>query len=353
MSSSNPSFYSKTRAARKVIVVDLGFLGDSIHLLPALNEIQRHYPQAELHTLSAPAGAEVLRLAPSVHRAWAYPLGTPSPPWWKHWGIISVLRREQFDLAFNFSGADRTVFLTALTGAKWRMAQQNARNHFWQTWLIPEWVPRHDRRVPVFEQRCRFLEECGMTLDLPRFDLKVPQADALWAEETLPRNVIHFSINASNPFKEWPLRHWIELAKNLLAESPQLVIAATGSSHPREQKRLAEFSKAVANSRLKTFGAGLSISRLAALLQRCRMHVGADSGVMHLAFALDVPTIALYRDYPGTAEWLPRGTRHQHLLVPCPCAEMKVPSCASKGEAACLAQISPDQVAKLLAPKGE
>jgi ADP-heptose:LPS heptosyltransferase len=353
MSSSNPSFYSKTRAARKVIVVDLGFLGDSIHLLPALNEIKRHYPQAELHTLSAPAGAEVLRLSPSVNRAWAYPLGTPSPPWWRNWRIISALRRERFDLAFNFSGADRTVFLTALTGAKWRMAHQNARHHFWQTWLIPEWVPRQDRHVPVFEQRCKVLAECGLTLELPRFDLNIPRPDALWAEEMLPMNSIHFSINASNLFKEWPLRHWIELAKNLLAVSPHVVIAATGSSQPREQERLAEFSKAVANSRLKTFGSECSISRLAALLQRCRVHVGADSGVMHLAFALDVPTIALYRDYPGTAEWLPRGTRHQHLLVACPCAEMKVPNCASKGEAACLAQISPDRVAKLLAPKGE
>src|SRR5512135_3900026 len=105
------SFYNKTRTARKVIVVDLGFLGDSVHLVPALREIKRHYPQARLHTLSAPVGAEVLRLAPCVDRPWAFPLGPPSPSWWRHWGLIHALRREKFDLSFNFSGAYRTLFL--------------------------------------------------------------------------------------------------------------------------------------------------------------------------------------------------------------------------------------------------
>ena len=74
-------FYERSRTARKILVVDLGFLGDSVHLVPALWEIKRHYPAAELHTLSAPVGAEVLRLAPCVNRPWAFPLGAPSPPW--------------------------------------------------------------------------------------------------------------------------------------------------------------------------------------------------------------------------------------------------------------------------------
>ena len=40
-------FYNSTRSARKVIVVDLGFLGDSVHLLPALVEIKRSYVDAD------------------------------------------------------------------------------------------------------------------------------------------------------------------------------------------------------------------------------------------------------------------------------------------------------------------
>ena len=60
----------RTRDARKVIVVALGFLGDSIHLIPALWEIKRNYPGAELHVAATPLGCEVIRLVPCVHRIW-------------------------------------------------------------------------------------------------------------------------------------------------------------------------------------------------------------------------------------------------------------------------------------------
>ena len=63
-------FHEATRAAEKILVVDLGFLGDTLHLIPALWEIKRHYPGAELHMISAPLGAEVLRLAPCVDCVW-------------------------------------------------------------------------------------------------------------------------------------------------------------------------------------------------------------------------------------------------------------------------------------------
>ena len=68
MSSELANLYNDTRTASKVIVVALGFLGDSIHLLPALWEIKRNYPGAELHVATTPLGGEVLRLLPCVGR---------------------------------------------------------------------------------------------------------------------------------------------------------------------------------------------------------------------------------------------------------------------------------------------
>jgi hypothetical protein len=97
-----PNFLERTRAATKIIVVDFGFLGDSVHLVPALWEIKRHYAGAQLHTLSATVGAELLAMAPCVDRPWAFPLTAKSPPWWKHWDILlgsappTVRRRLQF-----------------------------------------------------------------------------------------------------------------------------------------------------------------------------------------------------------------------------------------------------------------
>ena len=50
-------FYSRTRTARKVIVVDLGFLGDTIHLIPALWDLKQAFQQASLQVMTTPLGA--------------------------------------------------------------------------------------------------------------------------------------------------------------------------------------------------------------------------------------------------------------------------------------------------------
>ena len=46
-----PEFYEESRSARRVMLLDLGFLGDSIHLLPALWVLRKAYPEAELHVM--------------------------------------------------------------------------------------------------------------------------------------------------------------------------------------------------------------------------------------------------------------------------------------------------------------
>jgi ADP-heptose:LPS heptosyltransferase len=338
-------FYNTTRHARKIIVVDLGFLGDSVHLAPALWELKRHYPAAALHVVSAPVGAEVLRLAACVDRAWAFPLGPPSPPWWRHWGLLRALRRERYDLALNFSGADRTIFVTAATGARWRVAHRGERDHFWNRWLIPHWAPRQGSDAPVFEQRRRVLAVCGMELQAPRFDLRPPADAVKWAGEHVPPGAIHLSINASAALKEWPLAHWIALARLLLEQEPACHLIATGSAHPREQDRLRQLAGAVAHERLRVLPPGLPIAQLAAALARCRLHVGADSGVLHLAMALGVPTFGIFRGYAGLEEWRPHGEAHRHVAVPCPCADRRDPPCLEKAAAECLARIAPESVA--------
>src|SRR5438552_12137105 len=52
-SSLEQGFYHRTRGARKIMVLDLGFLGDTVHLLPALWEIRQAYPAASLHVMVA------------------------------------------------------------------------------------------------------------------------------------------------------------------------------------------------------------------------------------------------------------------------------------------------------------
>jgi ADP-heptose:LPS heptosyltransferase len=341
-------FYTKTRNARKVIVVDLGYLGDSIHLTPSLWEIKRNYPRAELHVASAPAGSELLAMVPCVDRTWPLRRSPKGTPWREQWQWLRALRREQFDVAFNFSGTDRSLFLTALSGARWRAGFEGGRRHFWNRWLIPYWVPRLERTVYMSEKRRNVLAACGLSLGPLRYELRIPPEAAAWAETRLPASAIHLSINASHGLKEWPLERWIALARGLLDDDPDAPLVATGTPNDRERARLNEFASAVNSRRLTVFAGNLTLAQLAALLNRCRLHVGADSGALHLAVVLGLPTVSLFRDYEGLGEWLPRGEAHRSVVMPCRCVNQKFQPCLAGMRPECLANIPVEQVAGLV-----
>src|SRR5580700_58478 len=235
------SFYERTRAARKIVVVDFGFLGDALNLIPALWEIKRHYPDAALHVLSSPLGAEVLRLAPCVDRVWPVEIHPKRRTLSAQLAVIRALRREKFDVAFNFSGIDRATIFTGLTGARWRAGHPGGREHFWNRWLIRQWVERQDPNLTVWERHRQTLAACGFTLQPPRFDLRVDEASAQWAEPVVPRGAVHVSINSANPLKEWPLEHYAEMLRAVWQAEPQLPVVVSAGANEREQERLKKF----------------------------------------------------------------------------------------------------------------
>ncbi|MBN8248894.1 MAG: hypothetical protein J0L84_15815, partial [Verrucomicrobia bacterium] len=218
------------------------------------------------------------------------------------------------------------------------------RHHFYNPWIIPAWVPLQPRNLPMMEQRRRVLSAMGLSLGPIRFELKVPDPDRAWAAAKVPGRCIHLSPSASHALKEWPMEHWCALLPKL-AGRPGLPIVATGDGSPRERERLQRLSR-VAGAGVTVFEERLSLARLAALLERSSLHVGADSGVTHLAAALGVRTVTAYREYEGRIEWSPPGPGHRQCVVDCACAASRqpIPECQEAQRSACLARITPMQL---------
>jgi heptosyltransferase-1 len=341
-------FYSRTRAARKVIVVDLGFLGDTVHLIPVLWELKRAYAGASLHVLTSPVGADVLQLAPCVDRAWAVELQREKRTVSQQWNIVRALRKEAFDVAFNFSGADRTIFMTALTGARWRVAYPGGRSHFWNSWLIPNWIPRQDPNEIVYEQRRRMLTSCGVPVGAVRFDMRIDEVNANWAAGQVPSLAIHVSLNAAKATREWPLEHHIAMLRKIWAKYPNLAVMASSGSQERQRHRLHKFAELLKDERLRVLPETLTIPQLAAVLRRCRLHLGPDSGVLHLAVALGVPSVSFFREQGAYKSFMPTGPRHHVISMPCHCIDERNAPCEKLGQAECFARIEPARVAGLV-----
>lgn len=332
-------FFEETRSARKLLVIDPGFLGDAVHLVPALRDLRRCYPKAELHVVSSPAGQPVLEMAGCVDRHWVLEQVPERRRLIDQARVALALRRLRFDVSINLTGADRPIVLAGLVGARRRLGWRQSRWHGWSSWCVDAWAEAIDPLIPVFEQRRRVLAAAGMSLGPADLTLAPPRDAVVAASGWIPDQAIHVSVNASHSLKEWPLDRWIEFVQRFLSSHPGWHVVATGSPGGREQLRLEQLRERVGDPRLLLPGRPLGIQALAAVLKRTRLHVGADSGGLHLAVGVGTPTVSLFRSYHDASSWMPCGPLHRVLSAPCPCQSTPDPSCQVTGRPRCLSDL--------------
>ena len=327
---------------KRILVVDLGFLGDTVHSVPALRALASI--GAKVDVMTTPVGAEVLSMVPELHRVWVTPLRKPSPPWWQGLTQLRQIRSQKYESSLSWIGSDRNLYGVGWSGASERIARITGRNSWPARLRLTRSVDGIDRSRPVFEQRLTFLRDLGWPSQDPGWAFKIPDQERSTARNLIRNPFIHLSVNAaSTPLNEWPLDDWAEVLRRVWKEAPQLEVLATGAGSERESARLRDLAALVNDSRLKIHAERASVPSLAAILEASELHLGLDSGVLHLAMALGKPTVSLFRESAGRLGWAPRGSGHRVLLRDCPCNASGRLTCAG-GRALCLAKISVGEV---------
>ena len=118
---------------------------------------------------------------------------------------------------------------------------------------------------------------------------------------------------ASGPRKRWPARHFAEVGRSLSRVPNCRLLLLEG---PLDGETVKEVRAGLAEDSARWETVSIQdLSRLAAVLSRCRLFIGNDSGITHLAAALGVRTIALFLDTDPRV-WAPRGPRVELLRRP-------------------------------------
>jgi len=329
---------------KKILVVDLGFLGDTVHSVPALRALASTGAQVDVMTTAV--GAEVLAMVAEVRRTWVTPLRKPSPPWWQGLAQLAALRGEKYDAALSWTGSDRNLYGVGWSGARDRIARITGKNSWPARWRLTRAIEDKDRSLPVFQQRLAFLRELGWSGTDPGWGFQIPDPAGGDLGGPAKKPYLHLSVNAaSTPLNEWPLDDWAETLRQIWKQAPQLEILATGAGSEREAARLADLAALTGDARLKIFAERCPVARLAFLLKNSGLHLGLDSGVLHLAAALGKPTVSLFRESPGLPGWAPRGNQHHVLRHDCPCIQTGRNSCDGS-RALCLSKILPGDVVR-------
>lgn len=330
---------------KKVLLVDLGFLGDTVHSAPAIRALA--LAGIRVDVMTTPVGAEILSLVPEVGRIWTVPLRKPSPPPWKNLGTLLGVRREKYDAAITLSGAERNLFTTAFSGATERVGVISRRK--WWLCLLPlsRRLPAPPRDQPLYQQRLKGLQQIGWEGSNPGWAWRLPEKDVL-PDVPLPDASVYLSVSAfGSPLKEWPLEFWAEALHYVWQRRPQKKFIVGFADNPRERQRAIRLAEITRNpQQLQVLESPPSLAFLAALLQKVDLFAGLDSGILHLAVALGKPTVSVFRDYDGKMEWAPKGANHRLLSRPCECHRLRKNLC---GEVArCLAGVTPEEVGEAI-----
>jgi heptosyltransferase II len=301
---------------RRILVIEPKNIGDVVLTLPFLTQLKAMWPDAQITLLANPFARQLLAGTNLVDEFIDTDLGwseraTRYNPLAYNWRELSRLRRElpkrKFDLAFKCCMHIREHIVIGVSGARRRIAYAFGLGDGVLTDPVPVLEPNRHKVADWLELAARVAPR----VQAAPARLHVSQSEREWAGEFLSSvgiestgNLIGIHPGASVPAKRWPLSRFHEVAATLAKRRKTSVIAFVDPAGYGAS--LGEI-EGVATAKV-------SLRQLVALIERCRLLVGNDSGPMHIAGALGVPTVAIFGT--GINLWFaPLGEGHRLITL--------------------------------------
>ncbi len=276
----------------RILIVRLGAIGDVVNALIVANGLRRAIPGAVIGWAVHPLSRALVEGHPSVDRVHVWPKGTGVGGFRR---VVREVREARYDLALDLQRLQKSALLARMSGAKRVLGFDRARSKE-QSWLwTKERIETGHPREHMVRQYQRFLDLLGVPrAPLCRELVDDPESRA-WAEARVAGDwagaaPILLNIGASKLEKQWPEASFRALANELRKSVADAPIVITGG--PSDVEMGQSLQRAIPG--LHQLAGETSIPQLVALIRRARGIVTGDTGAMHMAAALDVPTVAIF-----------------------------------------------------------
>lgn len=279
------------RNVKRVLIVRLRSIGDTVLSTPSLFALRRFLPDARIDILLEDWVAPVLEGFEAVDN-----ILTVSKSEKSRLQTAWRIRRNKYDVAINLHGGTTATFFVRASGAKHRVGFESYQykslyNHrlssasdFWHQ------VTNHSA-----EQQLALLGFVGIPVeDKPKSFLSVTED----AEKSIESKLSSFSIPSSGfallhpvaatETKQWATENFAKTADYLAEKGLKTVAVAT----PKEREVLKTL-KNLSSVSVETFD-DLKLPEITALAARAKIFVGNDSGIAHIAAAVKTPSVVIF-----------------------------------------------------------
>jgi heptosyltransferase-2 len=291
--------------AGRILVIRGGAIGDFVLTLPAIGLLREAFPDVHIELLGY---RHIVELAVGRH----YANASRSIEYSALAGFFNPKSELDPELTGYFAGFHQVISYLFDPD---EFFAGNLRRAGVRNLIVGQ--PKIADHAHAAAQLADPLQQLALYLDEPSARLFPSAEDKSAAAEWMPDidSPIALHPGSGGERKNWPLDRWIDLANHFLAQGRQLLIVGGES----DTARLAELRARLPRESVR-FAEHLPLPLLAALLARCRLFIGHDSGISHIAAAVGTPCVLLFGP-TDPAVWAPAnpGTR----IITSPTGDMR------------------------------
>ena len=316
-----PLSLRERQAPLKVLIVKLSSLGDVVHAMPAVMDIQAAFSNAHIDWVVergfAPLAARceaVRRVIPCEIRRWrkAFFKAETRAQTRAEWRTFKAdLQHEAYDVIIDLQGLTKSAWIAWLArkargGKRYALANRTDGSGYERP---TRWVA--DVAVPITPHihavtRGRVL--CAQALG---YEMPAHLNYGLGQATVQRKPVVVLVHGTSRTDKEWPLAHWFEIGTRLKQAGFDVALPHGNEAERVRSEALADMLPgAVVWPRL-------SLDQLTTEMAHCTGVIGVDSGLSHIAVALDLPHVQIY-NFDTAWRTGPEGLTRQRSVVDCP-----------------------------------
>jgi len=318
----------------KILIRATNWVGDAIMALPALRAVRSRFPETSIAILARPYVADLYRFQGIADSLISYDIRGAHKGLRGRVALARELRSQRFDVALLLQNAFDAAWLAWRAGIPERIGYARDGRGALLTKAVV--VPKPGE-IPAHEQfyYLELLRRAGWITELSgetSIGLKVGPEAANTAEHTLQAagaraQNVRIAIGAGASYgsaKCWPPERFAEAGNQLAADSDaDVILFGTAAEASVSAAISAGLRRVPVDLTGKT-----AIADLPALLSRCHLFIGNDSGAMHVAAAVGLPVVAIFgpTDPLGTAPVTPRRTIVQEKPYCSPCFLRRCPT---------------------------
>ena len=268
----------------KILLIKPRGIGDIIHSTIVLENLREYFPAAIIHYLTEEFAKRAVENNPFVKKVLTFEKKDFVLK------VVKKIRKEKYDLIFDFWSNPKTAQMTFLSGAKYRVGF----DHRGRRYAYNMKTKSNDPNLHAAENHLVLLEYLGIPIISKKILFYLSDTEIKFAKRFIKQNVQSESIIGILPSGGWESKRcepekWIEICKAINGKFKVkfLILWGPGDEDDVEKIRLGlnEFAIKIPKT---------TVGELSGLINECDLVIANDSGPMHISAALGIPTLGIF-----------------------------------------------------------